>query len=250
MLRLSIFAVLAGLLMPATKPSSLVPTGGKLAVHTRWEGERPQPLPPLNIDPKTAEGCVAEGETIDATNRDLRIASGGGVSDVVITLTPQDPAAKKDASAETYVLDQKHCHFEPHVLVVPAGSSVRYENGDGVTHNVHTYSLHNKVFNSSVGSGSSELRTLDHPEIVTVKCDIHSWMKGFVYVTDAPYFGTTDADGSLELDQLPAGTYEAAWWHPTLGKGKLDPVTIAEGETSILELPLKARHKHKRKHRR
>ena len=54
----------------------------------------------------------------------------------------------------------------------------------------------------------------DKPGVVVLGCNIHDWMLGYVYVTDDPWFATSDDDGSLKLDQLPAGRYRVTLWHP------------------------------------
>jgi hypothetical protein len=54
----------------------------------------------------------------------------------------------------------------------------------------------------------------DKVGVVRLGCNIHDWMIGYVYVTDAPYFGKTAAQGQVELKDLPAGTYRVRVWHP------------------------------------
>jgi hypothetical protein len=39
-------------------------------------------------------------------------------------------------------------------------------------------------------------------------------MVGYIYVTPAPYFGTTDPSGILKLTDLPKDDYQIAVWSP------------------------------------
>ena len=63
------------------------------------------------------------------------------------------------------VLDQKGCHYAPHVLLVPAGSTIKVLNGDGILHNVHTYSRINPPVNIAQPQFKKEVSIqLDEPE--------------------------------------------------------------------------------------
>ena len=48
---------------------------------------------------------------------------------------------------------------------------------------------------------------------VTLGCNIHDWMLGYVYVVDTPWFGTTDLQGNINFE-VPEGKYALKKWHP------------------------------------
>jgi hypothetical protein len=50
---------------------------------------------------------------------------------------------------------------------------------------------------------------------VTVKCDIHTWMRGMILVFDHPYYAVTDADGNFEIPMPPAGKFQIWYRHDT-----------------------------------
>ena len=54
----------------------------------------------------------------------------------------------------------------------------------------------------------------DQPGLVVLGCNIHDSMVGYIYVTPAPYFGVTDASGTLLLKQVPKGDYQIVIWSP------------------------------------
>jgi hypothetical protein len=58
----------------------------------------------------------------------------------------------------------------------------------------------------------------DKPEVmVPFKCDVHPWMSSWAGVVAHPFFAVSGADGSFEIQGLPAGTYTLEAWHETLG---------------------------------
>ena len=56
----------------------------------------------------------------------------------------------------------------------------------------------------------------DRPGVVTIGCNIHDWMIGYIYVAETPHLGRTGADGQVRLDNLPAGRYVVRVWHPRM----------------------------------
>jgi hypothetical protein len=62
--------------------------------------------------------------------------------------------------------------------------------------------------------------------VITLGCNIHDWMLGFILVVATPYFARTDAGGTARLRDLPAGAYELRAWHP-LQRATAAPVRLA-----------------------
>ena len=111
-------------------------------------------------------------------------------------------------------MDQKNLAFLPRVLVVAAGTSVEFPNNDSVSHQVYSFSAA-KHFQLPLYKGEIHPPiTFDRPGLVVLGCNIHDGMVGYIFVTDAPYFGTTGTEGSLQLNGLPAGDYRVAIWSP------------------------------------
>jgi plastocyanin len=156
-----------------------------------------------------------------ATAGDLRIVvrdmKQAGVPDVVIVAMPTaanaaaHPAARGGAPL---TMDQRDLAFVPEVLVVQTGTTVSFPNHDVVKHQVYSFSPA-KSFQLPLYAGKVYPPLLfDKAGIVTIGCNIHDSMIGFIYVTDSPWFGKTDAEGVTEIAQLPAGRYDIALWHP------------------------------------
>jgi plastocyanin len=157
----------------------------------------------------------------------LRLSSRGEVRDAVVTIT--DIRKGKPIEAAKVTLDQKNCEYRPHVLAFPAGSTVEILNPDGVLHNVHSLSKANPPFNLAQPKFKPTMEvTIEKPEIIAVKCDVHPWMSGWLYAAENPYFSVTNESGSFSLADIPPGSYTLQVWHEKLGT-KEQKIEIAPG---------------------
>lgn len=129
-------------------------------------------------------------------------ADGSPVSDAVVTL--QGPAAVA-AVAPKAEMDQRGQRFAPHVLAVHTGTQVRFPNSDNIRHQVYSFSAA-KRFELRLYEGTPTAPLLfDKPGVVVLGCNIHDWMLGYIYVTDDPHFGVSDAQGRVRLEPLAPG---------------------------------------------
>ncbi|MFB3305846.1 methylamine utilization protein [Pseudomonas sp. AMR01] len=143
----------------------------------------------------------------------MRQADGTPVVDAVVTL--QGPVGAP-AGALKADMDQRGQEFSPHVLAVHTGTQIRFPNSDNIRHQVYSFSAA-KRFELRLYEGTPAAPLLfDKPGLVVLGCNIHDWMLGYVYVTDDPRFGVSDARGHLRFEELPAGAYHLTLWHPRL----------------------------------
>jgi len=155
------------------------------------------------------------------------------MGNVVVYL--EDVAGASAASPATYVMSQQDAAFVPHVLAVPAGSTVEFPNADSIYHNVFSLSR-SQSFDPR---GISRSVRFDEPGVVKVFCHIHSDMSGVVLVLPNRFFASPDAEGQLRIDGIPPGEYTVVAWHERAPRTSRT-VRIAEGAATrvLFEIPL------------
>ena len=218
------------------------PASGKVV----FDGDPPE-IKPLSITEKQAEGCCPAGVEMDTTDPSLLIGKGNGIQNVVVTIEVKGAETKPmDKPVE---IDQKMCHFEPHIRVMTIGSTVEFLNSDQVSHNVHTYPAKNDPLNKTIAPGGRESQVLEKTDKVKIACDIHPWMSGYLFVTDTPYHAVTGADGSFKISGLPPGKYQAEFWHEKLGKAKGEVVIADDGTSEPIQVEMGEEKKGKKRRR-
>lgn len=159
--------------------------------------------------------------------------------DAVVTLRAiRSNAGSVPGKATIAQIDKE---FSPHVTVVPVGSQVWFPNRDRVRHHVYSFSAAKK-FDIKLYAGDPPAPVVfDKPGLVVLGCNIHDWMIAYVYVTDAPYFGKSDARGKLLLNDVAPGNYEMSLWHPQQSGSELRKL-VQVGEVAsplLMTIPLK-----------
>ena len=121
--------------------------------------------------------------------------------------------------------------YRPRVQGVLAGGQIDIKFSDPIQHNIHPYKGDESLWNVAKTGGDIQKTTADFGDaegVVQLKCDIHPWMTGYLYISKNPYFATTDAAGLAKLE-LPAGKYTLEAWHEKLGT-KTQDVTVEAGK--------------------
>jgi plastocyanin len=134
-------------------------------------------------------------------------------------------------------LMQKNKSFEPHVLVVPAGSAVEFPNRDPFFHNVFSL-FEGKRFDLGLyEAGSSRMVHFDRPGISYIFCNIHPEMSAVVITLATPFYAVANGEGQLHIANVPYGRYLLHVWSEGTGPENAQPtareVTIAESSTSL-----------------
>ena len=103
--------------------------------------------------------------------------------------------------------------FTPHVLVVPAGSTVSFPNHDPFNHNVFSLSEEQPFDLGLFGRGEARSVRFTRAGIVRVYCNVHAQMSAVVVVRDGPFVAQPSGDGSFTLGTVPPGRYVLHAWH-------------------------------------
>src|SRR3954454_12252891 len=135
---------------------------------------------------------------------------------VVAWLSPEPGVTA--AALETMVppghfrVEQKNKSFNPHLLVVPLGSTVEFPNLDPFFHNVFSQ-FNGKRFDLGLyEAGSTRTVHFDHKGISYLFCNIHSQMAAVIVTLRTPYFAVGSRSGPLDLHGVPAGDYNLHVW--------------------------------------
>ena len=141
----------------------------------------------------------------------------GGVSGVSVVWVEAIPGKTFPPPEKSPVMDQKGLMFQPHILAVQVGSTVEFLNSDNVAHNVFWPSISgNKKLGHNMGTwpkGEKKPFKFDQPGVVTLLCNVHPEMSGYIVVAPTPYFAETSSSGEFNIADVPDGKYTVTAWH-------------------------------------
>jgi hypothetical protein len=251
--RYLIATVLSAVAFACISPSLASAQGwGTVKGKVTWAGaDLPKPEP-ANVD-TDKEHCLEKGQIFKETF--VVNPKNKGVQNVFVWLAPADKDAQlpvnpslKAVPDKVVVIDQPCCKFVPHAVAIREGQTIEAKNSSPKPHNFKWsgYPLKNPGGNQIIPPGGKILiKDLKADRLpISLNCDIHKWMNGYVRVFDHPYFAVTDADGNFEIKNAPAGTWRLIAWQEGVGwvnGGKTgEPITIAAGKDTERQLQLKA----------
>ncbi|HET9300259.1 MAG TPA: hypothetical protein VFO11_09950, partial [Candidatus Polarisedimenticolaceae bacterium] len=135
-----IVSLAAALALGATTLAS----AGSLTGSVKYTGKVPN-LKPIDM---AADPNCAKKHTTPQANEALVLGNGNTLGNVLVYVKSGLPAGKAFPAPKTpVVMDQKGCHYSPHVLGVMVGQPFKVLNSDGLLHNVHALPKVNKQFN-------------------------------------------------------------------------------------------------------
>ena len=147
-----------------------------------------------------------------------RAADGAALPDAVVAAYRLDPGPVDPPRPA--MMDQRDRRFTPQVIAVQRGAEVIFPNSDKVSHHVYSFSPANRFEIFLAKGASAKSIRFDRAGIVTLGCNLHDWMLGYIAVVDTPWFAVTDEQGAAQLEKLPAGRYRLEVWHPRATDGK------------------------------
>jgi len=187
-----------------------VPDGGTISGSVKWSG----PEPHLTSFPITKDPQICDPDS--HKTRDLErlvIGPQGGVANTVVYLKDISQGKAFDFPQNRRSLDQHHCRYEPHILLVPQSTSLQMKSSDATLHTIHmdgaaTYNLPFPFPDQTVS------RDMPSAGLVNLKCNGgHVWMNAEMIVAPHPYYAVTDESGRFEITNIPPGRYVLVAWH-------------------------------------
>jgi len=232
-------ALIVGILLTNASTPARAAGWGNLKGKFVFDGAVPDPIK-LNIT-KDTEFC-GKHELVDEA---LVVGAEGGLANVLIYVRSKEVDVHPDFEAtkkDTVRMDIKNCRFEPHLLTIRVGQTLKVRNSDPkVAHNANMQPLGDKGISPNIVKDPEykfgKAQTLPIP----VVCNIHPWMKGWVLPRDNPYMAVSAEDGSFEIKNLPAGKLEFQVWQEKAGyleamhdwkRGRFE-MTIEEGDNDL-----------------
>lgn len=178
--------------------------------------------------------------TAGTVNLTVTDAEGKPAPDVVILVRSTQGAPAK-AALKPVLIEQSNLRFVPYLSVVSVGSTVRFINRDNYDHHIRSlpsgplggtppaqefelrldglpgansgdsYSTPPPKRKAS-GSSSADLK-VTQTGAINLGCHLHSSMRGHLYVADTPWFGKTDVNGQISIDDVPDAAADVVVWH-------------------------------------
>ncbi|MBI4420108.1 MAG: carboxypeptidase regulatory-like domain-containing protein [Gemmatimonadetes bacterium] len=218
----------------ATQGIAREPAASGVVGRVVFAGQAPEPgQVRMGKDPICAR--LSEGPVVD---NEVIVNRNGGLQNVIVYVREGLGDRAFDPPSDPVVLDQLGCMYTPRVVVVQVGQALEILNSDPTLHNVNSRSRANRQFNTGMPVQDMRIkRTFARPEILEMRCQVHSWMRAIVGVFDHPFVAVTGRDGSFALPTLPAGEYTLEAWHERFGTQTMQ-VSVAPGASKTVEFRL------------
>jgi hypothetical protein len=158
--------------------------------------------------------CAVNAHAADLT---VRVVDGAGapVENAVVTFTPNGGVTTPFRFDWAYQVAQQNLQFEPYILIVPVGATVRFPNLDRVRHHVYSFSEGNRFELELFGRDESRSHRFSRAGIAAVGCNIHDQMQAYIVIVDTPFVGRTTATGAVRISGA-SGAGALRVWHPNL----------------------------------
>jgi len=179
-----------------------------------------------------------------SSSRRLKDAMEGAI----VYFEPEKPVTSKP-SPKTLEMTTRKIAFEPRVMAINPGSTIRFPNEDTILHNVFSVSPSNIFDLGFYRRGDGKAWTFDKPGLVRVFCNVHYSMTAHVLVLKTPFFIRPDEDGKFRLQGLPAGKGTLRIWQDKARPWSME-VDTSTREPVIASLRMSRRRvvPHKNKH--
>lgn len=105
--------------------------------------------------------------------------------------------------------------FIPEFQILSAAGVLDIINSDAGPHNTHVFNRGGTIFNVAMPStGVTVKKTLTNTGVLSVRCDLHPWMKAWIFAPPSRHYSILYEAGSVNFSGLPAGQYVLHMWRP------------------------------------
>ncbi len=206
--------------------------GGTIAGIVLYKGKVP---PPRKIQ------IVKDHETCDHRPKSvprIKVNDQQQVEEAVVFLGDIRKGKAFKPTGEKPTVDQRTCTFRPHVQVVHIDQPIEIVNSDPLGHSAHITQHRKSVYNRmQPQQGMRSELILADGGLASLKCDVHDWMRAYLYVLWHPYYAVTGSDGQFRLTDVPPGQYELVVWQESLGERTVT-VTVEAGQATHVDFEI------------
>lgn len=167
---------------------------------------------------------------------ELRVDNIGAAPVVIFLESPNDAVVPipGDPNGQPARVTSINSAFRPAFQVAPLTADIEVANDDAIPHNTHLFDGRRTVFNVATPTPGVRVRkVLRQPGIFAVRCDLHPWMRAWVFVPANPHYAVMWQPGSTTLRDIPPGQYRLHAWDPVGGQVS-QTLTLDAGETKSL----------------
>lgn len=146
--------------------------------------------------------------------------ANAGVANVVVWMVTSAKNAMfpirgaGDPLSTEVILDAEGCRFEPHVTLLRTDQTliIRNENPIGDSAKIDTFNNPGiNIILPEKGQVSCRFPVAER-QPAAVSCTVHPWESGWLIVKDHPFMAVSDADGKLEIKDVPVGKWTFQFW--------------------------------------
>ena len=203
-----------------------VENGGELHGTISFKGK-----PPANLSHEVDKDSGVCGAKIQEETYIVN-TKNQGLQNVVIWI--EGITQGKAPLSSIAVIENRKCHFVPHVQAGMTGQSYEVRNSDPIMHNTHLKMEDHTLLNIIMpAQGKNIKKDIRDSGLIKIKCDVHKFMYGWLVATENPYFAVTDQDGKFKISDIPPGKYKIKSWQEGISMEDKD-VTITPGKNTEL----------------
>jgi hypothetical protein len=207
-------------------PSLAPAQGGAIdgVVTTKAAASRPIPI---TIDQKF---CGNE-----MPDEAVMVGAAGGLANAVVTVR----GVRSRLPQPEPTVANTRCRFVPRVQIARPNLTLRTTSQDPMLHTTNVQDAAGRtLFNLAIPRpGITLSRPIARAGVYRVGCNVHPWMRAWLFVTD-DMAAVTGPDGRFVLPDVPPGSYELTVWHEAL-KGEPLKVMVGVGQTARVRVEVR-----------
>jgi len=210
---------------------------GSITGKVSFAGDKPV-MKTLSMD--AVPNC-ARAHTTPQKSQEVMVNENGTLKNVFVWVKAGVPDKQWPVPPSAVKLEQKGCMYEPHVLGVMATQEIEIINDDPTNHNIHPLPKVNQEWNESQPpKGDPKKKSFARQEVlISVKCNVHPWMRAYIGVVGHPFFAVTGDDGTFTIKGLPPGTYTIEAIQEKFGSKEMQ-VTVGAKEAKTADFDFKS----------